>query len=97
VIVKVKHELPPHVVKDKLIGLLEAAVKEHARVISAHKFIWTENSCDIILSAINMQFKGNLEISKEDVLVDVKVPLIFHAYQSKIKKLIGDELNKILK
>jgi hypothetical protein len=97
VIIKVKHELPPQLVKSKIMQLMEAAVKEHAGLISGHNFTWKENSCAIILSAMKMQFKGNVDIHKEDVQIDVKVPMIFYGYQSKIKKVIEDELNKILK
>ena len=96
-IVKVKHELPQQIVQDKIKQLLETTVKEYAGLISAHDFTWNGNSCDILLSAMKMQFKGTVVIHKDNVQVDVRVPLIFYGYQSKIKTVIEDELNKILK
>jgi len=96
-IINVKHELPQQVVVDKIKYLLESSLNEHAGLISAHDFIWTGNFCDIRVSAMKMHIKGNVEVQRDGVMVDVKVPLIFHGYQSKIKKVIEDELNKILK
>ncbi|MEJ0080585.1 MAG: polyhydroxyalkanoic acid system family protein [Puia sp.] len=96
-IVKVKHELSRQMAQDRIKQLLETAVKEHAGLISTHDFIWNGNSCDILLSAMKMQFKGNVVLNKDNVQVDVRVPLIFYGYQSKIKTVIEDELNKILK
>ena len=96
-VVKVKHELPPQMAQNRIKQLLETAVKEHAGLISTHDFIWNGNSCDILLSAMKMQFKGNLVVHKDNVQVDLRIPLIFYGYQSKIKMVIEDELNKILK
>lgn len=96
-IIKVKHELPQQMAQDKIKQLLDTTVKEHAALISTHDFIWNGNSCDILLSAMKMQFKGNVVVYKDHVQVDVKVPLIFYGYQSKIKTVIEDKLNKILK
>jgi hypothetical protein len=96
-VVKVKHELPQQVVKEKIKQLLEMTVQKHSGFITAHEFIWNEYSCDIHLSAMKMQFKGIVVVHKDDVEVEVKVPLIFFGYQSKIKTVIEDELNKMLK
>jgi len=96
-IVKVKHELPQQLVKDRIKQLLETTVQKHTGLISSHHFAWSDNTCGVQLSAMNMQFKGNVEVHKDDVEVEVKVPLIFYGYQSKMKTVIEDELNKILK
>jgi hypothetical protein len=96
-VVKVKHELPQKLVKEKIKQLLEMTVQKHEGFISAHEFTWKDYSCDILLSAMKMQFKGNVSVHKVDVEVDVKIPLIFYGYQSKIKTVIEDELNKLLK
>jgi Putative polyhydroxyalkanoic acid system protein (PHA_gran_rgn) len=96
-VVKVKHELPEHLVKEKIKQLLEMTVRKHDGFISAHEFTWNDDSCDIHLSAMKMQFKGNVVVHKDDIEVEVKVPLIFYGYQSKIRTVIEEELNKILK
>jgi|SRR5450631_805001 len=96
-VVKVKHELQQQSVKEKIKQLLEMTVQKLTGFISAHEFTWNDYSCNIHLSAMKMQFKGNVYVHKDDVEVDVKIPLIFYGYQSKIKSVIEDELNKILK
>jgi hypothetical protein len=96
-VVKVKHELPQQLVKEKIKQLLEMTVQKHDGFISAHEFTWNDYSCEIHLSAMKMQFKGNVYVHKDDVEVDAKIPLIFYGYQSKIKTVIEDELNKMLR
>ena len=96
-IVKVKHELPQQLAKEKIEHLLDTTIQKHGGLITSHDFSWNDNSCDISLSAMKMQFKGKVAVHTNDVQVDVNVPLIFYSYQSKIKAVIEDELNKILK
>lgn len=96
-IVKVKHELPQQLAKYRINQLLETTAQKQTGLISSHDFTWSDNSCDVHLSAMNMQFRGNVEVHADDVEVELKVPLIFYGYQSKIKTVIEDELNKILK
>jgi hypothetical protein len=96
-IVKVKHELSQVIAKERIKQLLETTVQKHAGLISGHEFNWNENSCAVGLSAMKMQFKGNIELHQDEVQVDLNVPLIFYGYQSKIKSVIEEELTKILK
>ena len=95
--VKVKHELSHQLAKERIKQLLETTIQKHTGLINSHDFSWNDNSCDISLSAMKMNFKGHVEVHKDDVQVDLNVPLIFYSYQSKIKSVIEDELNKILK
>ena len=53
--------------KDRIKQLLETTVQKHAGLISSHDFTWNDNSCDIHLSAMKMQFKGNVEVHRDDV------------------------------
>ena len=96
-IVKVKHEIPILEARDRIKQLLETTIRKHNGLINAHEFKWNDNYCDVKLSAMKMQFNGSVEVNKDDVQVGVNVPLIFYGYQSKIKQVIEDELNKILK
>jgi hypothetical protein len=95
-IVKVKHEIPRDLAKEKIKQFLEETVQKYQGLIGSYELNWKEYSCDIKLSAMKMQLKGSLVIGKNDVEVDLNVPLIFYSYQSKIKSVIEDELNKIL-
>ena len=96
-IVKVKYEIPRQLAKDRIKQLLETTVQKHHGLISSHNFDWNDYSCGIKLSAMKMQLKGSVEVGEEDVQVNLNVPLLFYSYQSKIKTVIEDELNKILK
>jgi hypothetical protein len=96
-IVKVKYKISRQLAKDRIKKLLEDTVQKHQALIGSHHFSWNDYFCDIKFSAMKMQLKGSVVVGTDEVQVDLNVPLLFYSYQSKIKTIIEDELNKILK
>jgi|SRR4051812_40421102 hypothetical protein len=95
--ITIAHSLPQNEAKKKISQFLEEKYREHKRMISDYEMKWSGNTCHVKGSAKNINVNGNVSVLPEAVEVDLKVPLAFFPFKSKIKDVITSELSEVLK
>lgn len=67
----------------------------HADIISSIETKWTDNRCDIKLTAKKMRIKGNISLEPLVAIVELQVPFLLSGFRTEIKKITEKELNQI--
>ena len=95
--ITIAHSLPQHEAKEKISQFLEEKYKENKSMISDYEMNWSGYTCHLKGSAKNISVNGNVKVLPEAVDVELKVPLAFFPFKSKIKEVITSELSQVLK
>ena len=91
----VRHPLPPERAKQMLDRLLET-YREHYKDY-AMQSVWTdEETAEVDLCISGRDIKGEIRVCADCYEVDMKLPLFFRPFQSKIRRGMDEEVERWL-
>jgi len=77
--------------REKIEAALAEALdpdSQYTRYAKGFNYTWTGDKANFSLSAMGSNITGSVEVTDSEVIVDVAIPLLFRAFESKVKSRI---------